>query len=186
MAYSTPLTFTTGMTLSGSTAASGLPQQIDGNLSVIRNCNDACIRLSLSSNQFASNNVFQSVSWTQLDGQASSAITLWSSASGTKLLAPIVGRWELLGALEWGQNSSVGYRSVAWSMNGATDYHVAAQPGSSEARLQVLPFGAIVNVTATSQFVTVKAFQNIGASAPLHGGNVDRTRCTWRLVGSTA
>lgn len=184
MGWTTPRTWATGEVLSGdATATSGFNVQIRDNLKSLRNLNDAGVRVSLSGDQSASNNVYQSVSWQVLDWEVDAANTLLATASGTKFLAPWVGRYELSGAIEW-RSVAAGYRGVAWSMTGTTDYHIDTFTPLLSGRTQNEPFGAIVNVTATSQFITVKVFQNSGAALSMRGGTPDRTHAVWRFIGA--
>lgn len=184
MVWTSPQSWTTGMTLSGTTAASGLNVQLSDNMTAMRNCWDMLIHLSLSANQSIANAANTSVVWDTIDFQANSSVTMWASASGARLIVPWSGRYELSGSLEWVSNTS-GARSSIWSMNGATDYTIQSNICANASRGFNCPIGALVNVT-TADHIQIKAWQNTGAALNLHGGTPDRSRVGWRFVGAAS
>ena len=184
MAWVSPRTWTSGETLSGSTAASGLNVQLSGNLSAMRNCWDMLVRLSLSANHSIANSANTSVVWDTMDFEASSNTTMWAAASGARLIAPVAGRYELAGTLEWVSNTS-GARASIWSMNGTTDYQISADICINPNKGFNNSIGALVNLT-TADHVQIKAWQNSGAALNLHGGTPDRSHVCWRFVGAAS
>lgn len=180
-----PNTWTTGETISGSTdpanASVSLHFQLTRNMLSARNLWDNAIHLSLEEHTTIPHNSFTSINWTIADWQAGNS-SLWSSA---RLRPGAPGLWEVIGSLEWLDDTS-GRRAVGLSVNGATFMHCAAQSATLSAGDGMnMPFGDILELT-TADFVTVNAFQNSGTVSQLRGGSPDRTRLSWRLYGAAS
>ena len=188
MAWVLPHTWTTGQTISGSTASTNaslsLNYQLTGNLLAARNLWDNAIHLSLSVNQSIPNNANTSIVWDVVDWQAGNS-TIWASASGARVKVPVAGRYEALGSLEWTLNTT-GDRRVRLSVNGLTEYRGGAQAATlNSGDGSNMPFGDIFELT-TADHVLVLGYQNTGAALNLRGGNVDRTRFSWRFLGAAS
>lgn len=182
MAWTTPQTWTTGLIDANGT--SGLNTQLRDNMLSARQMWDAAIHLSLSTDFGIPNNANTKVAWDVLDWQANSSVVLWASASGSKLLAPIAGQYELGGCLEWG-GASGGYRASKYNMSstGAVFFMSAYEIGL--ARGANTPIADVINMTSGT-FLEINAFQNSGATHHITGGKPDKSRVSWRLIGAAS
>jgi hypothetical protein len=190
MAWVAMHSWTTGQTISGTTASTNaslsLNYQLTGNLLSARNLWDNAIHFSLSANQSIPDAANTSVIWNVADWQVGNS-TIWTSASNpARARVTVAGRWEALGTLEWALNTS-GRRGVRLQVTGTTlMYRCGVQtPEINSGDGANQPFGDILELT-TADYVEVLAFQNSGAALNLKGGNVDRTRFSWRFLGAAS
>lgn len=181
--WSLPQTWATGMILSAS-GTSGFNTQIRDQLLSARNGWGAGIKLSLAGDQSVSNNTVDPVTWDLLDWSFDPTATLWASASGSKLLAPDGGRYELGGSLEFRSNAS-GYRAAGYRLNGTSAYQTHTMQNEVTDHTINVPITGIVLMT-TADYLEITAFQNTGAALNLHGQHPDQTHVTWRFLGGAS
>lgn len=150
---------------------------IRDNMAALRNGNLQYCKLFLGTSPSIPNNVFTTLSWTDVAFQVG---TVWSAVNPTRLVAPIDGIYLVAANIEW-RSVNVGMRAVSVVRN-APALQIDLQRQDADANFARISGMTFVQLVA-GNYVEIRVFQDRGSSLTVHGGAVDRTRVAFMLWG---
>lgn len=179
MSWQTPRTWTTGEPVT----VWKLNRELRDNVLSLRNLNEHAVSLTLNGDDLdlpdGQNLV---IPWT--DAQWQIGTEIWSSGQGERLLAPVSGWYELRVNAEFRADTG-GEKAVGYKRNDSNLIYDLAQLDCISANSNNIS-GLDTVQLQSGQYVVIVVRQHSGAGLDdLVTGNVDQTRCTWRLLGTS-